>query len=154
MPDVTPRLKTVTAKRKTKRRPRVVCSIRGCKRPPKTAGMCRTHAVERADKLFSGLIRSHGGCQSGRDSHLGVLQCAHGFSRSYKAVRWDERNAWSLCAGCHVYFTHHPLEWDEWMLDRMGFETYWSVRTLALSHEVPDLADVIASLDDLTERMA
>lgn len=64
-----------------------------------------------ADILFSKLIRSRGECESDRGTHSGSLQCAHIISRSYKSIRTYEKNALCLCQGCHVYFTHHPLEW-------------------------------------------
>lgn len=143
--DVTPRLKVVGAPKKV-RKPKVVCSVRGCKRPPKVEGMCKTHATEEADRLFSLAVRSVGTCQSGRSTHKGNHQCAHGFSRSYKAVRWNRRNAWCFCAGCHIYYTHKPIEFDLWMLDRLGVELYTELRTLALTHRTPDLAVILSEL--------
>lgn len=81
-----------------------------------------THSqlVKKADVLFSQIVRSVGHCESGRTNHAGPLQCAHGFSRRYEATRWTRSNAWCLCAGCHVFFTHRPLEWEEWMKERLG----------------------------------
>ena len=99
----------------------------------------------RADRLFSLAVRSVGHCQSGRPEHKGPLQCAHGFSRRYLATRWDRRNAWALCAGCHVYYTHRPLEWDEWMRYRMGF-AYPEVRALALGGKA-DIRGVLEGLE-------
>lgn len=122
------------------------CRIQRCKRRPSVDGLCKTHAVEEADKLFSLAVRSVGRCESGRDTHLGNLQCAHGFSRSYKAIRWDRRNAWSFCAGCHTYYTHHPIEWDLFMMDRLGVTVYCDLRDLALTHRMPDLEVVLAEL--------
>lgn len=71
----------------------------------------RQRWMKRADDAFSKYIRSRGYCQSDRTSHAGNLQCAHIVPRTYKTVRTDERNALCLCAGCHTYFTHRPLEW-------------------------------------------
>lgn len=122
------------------------CSRQRCKRPLYAQGLCKTHLREECDRRFSLLIRNRGRCQSNRANHAGDLQCAHGFSRSYKAIRWDTRNAWALCAGCHTYFTHHPIEWDLWMLDRLGVETYGELRELALTHRMPDLEVVLMEL--------
>ena len=122
------------------------CRINRCKRRPSVDGLCKTHAVLEADRLFSLAVRAVGRCESGRETHLGNLQCAHGFSRSYKAVRWDRRNAWSFCAGCHVFYTHKPIEFDLWMLDRLGIELYGELRELALTHRTPDLELVLAEL--------
>lgn len=97
----------------------------------------------KADTIFSLIIRAPGYCAE-CGSHY-RLQCAHGFSRRYRNVRWDERNAWCLCSACHMRFTHRPLEWDEWMLDRMG-ASYEVVRRLALSGEKPDVVVVLELL--------
>jgi hypothetical protein len=109
------------------------------KKPNKTA------QLRKADSLFSKLIRSRGRCE-----HCGSgdwLQCAHGFSRRYRAVRFDERNAWVLCRSCHVFYTHRPLEWDGWMRDRMGVELYEEIRALALTGPNPDLGAEILRLE-------
>ena len=93
MGDVTPIVKTGRKKGRKKSGPLVKC-----------------------DTLFGQIVRSTGVCAGrceGKPS--GVLQCAHGFSRRYRATRWDERNAWCLCQGCHLYWTLRPLEWDDWM---------------------------------------
>lgn len=122
-----------------------VCRIHKCKRAPSVDGMCKTHAIAEADRLFSLAVRSVGRCEAS-GAHKGNLQCAHGFSRSYKAVRWDRRNAWCLCAGHHTFYTHHPIEWDLFLLDNMGLEQYHQVRKTALTHVTPDLELVLAEL--------
>ncbi len=122
------------------------CRIQRCKFPPRVDGLCKKHTVMECDRLFSLAVRAPGGCESGRPEHKGNLQCAHGFSRSYKAVRWDPRNAFPLCGGCHTFYTLHPIEWDLWMLDRLGIELYGELRELALTHRTPDLELVLAEL--------
>lgn len=109
----------------------------------------RTQQVNRADRLFSLIVRSAGFCVGcGKTSDL---QCAHGFSRRHRATRWDFRNAFPLCRGCHVYWTHRPLEWDEWLRERWGDDQYWDLRRLALSDRRPDLDGL---LEDLSVRWA
>ncbi len=125
------------------------CTKNRCKRPGTEAGMCKTHLKQECDRLFSLIVRSRGGCESGRPNHAGNLQCAHGFSRRYLRTRWNTDNAWALCAGCHTFFTARPLEWDDWMLDRMGFESYWVLRPLAMS---TDKTDLVSTYDDLVLR--
>lgn len=108
-----------------------------------------------ADRLFSLIIRGRGKCESGRLArHSGVLQCAHGFSRRYRAVRWDQRQCWSLCAACHMYFTHHPIEWDLWMRETLGEELYEEIRATALAGVMPDLAELVAELKQEAIRAA
>lgn len=128
------------------------CSIGRCKgRKVPGLSWCNKHTVKKCDEIFSRIIRAEGRCVAEyfRDravAHNGNLQCAHGFSRSYKAVRWDRRNAFCLCAAHHTYYTHHPIEWDLWLLDRWGIETYAEIRDLALTHRTPDLELVLAEL--------
>lgn len=126
------------------------CTRQRCARPLYDRGMCKTHLKDECDRLFGLMVRSRAKCESGRDKHKGVLQCAHGFSRRYLPTRWDEANAWSLCAGCHIYFTARPLEWDDWMLDQLGHEAYWLLRAEALRTDIK--TDLIATYDRLVER--
>lgn len=113
------------------------------KKPTKTA------LKKKADTLFSLYIRARDGmCQ--RCGSSDRLQCAHGFSRRYLGTRWDEENAWALCAGCHVYWTHRPLEWDETMLLWLGVDRYAALRKRALTITQPDYDLVIA---ELTEKL-
>jgi hypothetical protein len=107
--------------------------------------MCKTHAVEQADRLFSLLVREVGHCEA-VGPHSGNLQCAHGFSRRYKNVRYNRLNAFCLCAGHHTFYTHRPLEWDDWFLERVGYEVYWDLRMQALSTTKPDLEAVLNEL--------
>lgn len=114
------------------------------KKPKKRA---KRDYSKQCDVLFSQVVRARAKCESGRlVRHSGVLQCAHGFSRRYRAVRWDPRNAFCFCAACHVYFTHHPIEWDLWLRETWGEEQYDEIRALALAGEKPDLQDLLAVL--------
>lgn len=89
--------------------------------------------MKRADTAFSQHIRSRGVCESDRDTHKGNLQCAHIISRSYRVIRTDQRNALCICAGCHTYFTHRPLEWRRF-IDRT-YPGLWDELThLALTY--------------------
>ena len=77
----------------------------------------RSNYMKQADASFSKWIRARDGqCQAkdGRDCS-GNLQCAHLISRSYKAIRTNPDNAVALCQGHHVFYTHRPLEWREWV---------------------------------------
>ena len=71
-------------------------------------------AKAKADRLFSLIIRARGHCEScGSTSNL---QCAHIVSRRYSHTRCDQRNAFCLCAKCHMHFTDHPVEFAEFVL--------------------------------------
>jgi hypothetical protein len=101
----------------------------------------------KADALAGALVRARGACESGRPEHSGPLQWAHGVSRSYRAVRWDLRNGFCLCAGCHAFFTYRPLEWTEWMIQRLGQSVYDDLRRRALAGKKRPMDEVIAELE-------
>ena len=124
------------------------CSKRGCKYvASQPSGLCRKHLKAECDRLFSLHIRNRGACESGRPNHAGGLQCAHGFSRRYLGVRWNESNAWALCAGCHTFYTHHPIEWDDWLADKWGLAFYSAMKGMALQTTVKvDLEGVYQEL--------
>lgn len=113
---------------------------RGKRRP-------RQKLVDDCDKMFGALVRADGQCL--RCGKRDKLQCAHGFSRRYRSTRWDFRNAFCLCQGCHLYFTMRPLEWDDWLISRWGQARYDLMRARALSTDKPDM-DLIAKV--LTEQ--
>lgn len=52
------------------------------------------------------------------------LQCAHIVSRTYSATRTDLRNAFCLCAGCHLHFTYAPVEFAKYLKGRELEELY------------------------------
>ena len=86
---------------------------------PKPKKFNRTKAKRKLDKLFSLKIRSLGYCNlNGWDTiHCGgPLQTLHIIGRGNLFLRWDERNAICGCAGHHVYYTYHPEEWRQLML--------------------------------------
>lgn len=108
--------------------------------------------MKACDELFGRIIRARGRCEVCGTPH--DLQCAHGFSRRYRAVRWDERNAFALCRGCHLKYTVRPLEWDEWLLDRWGAVLYEEMRRLALHGRNPNLKEEAARLRARVEEAA
>jgi 5-methylcytosine-specific restriction endonuclease McrA len=85
---------------------------------------------EQLDKWFSLLVRSVGSCQACGSTER--LQCAHVVSRRYLSVRYDFDNAMCLCSSCHMRFTHRPLEWEEFVIERMGAEPFAALKRRAL----------------------
>lgn len=90
------------------------------------------------DRLFSQVVRLKGCCEN--CGSTSSLQCAHGFSRRYRPTRWLHINAFCLCAKCHVYYTHHPIEWDDWLREQWPDGLYETVREKAMSGERIDRA--------------
>ena len=83
------------------------------------------------DTMFSEVIRRRalfrvGGCERclSPKASWRELQCSHHHGRSSKCVRWDVDNAAGLCAGCHMYLEHHPLEHVEFFRSYLGSEAY------------------------------
>lgn len=77
---------------------------------------------------------------------LDYLQCAHLYSRSYKQIRHNPDNAVALCRGDHVYFTHHPIEWTDFIESK--FPGRWrALRKKALDyHKKIDYKEIILNL--------
>lgn len=101
---------------------------------------------KKADTLFSKQVRAAGRCHlCPKTEHL---QCAHGFSRRYLATRWDERNAFCLCRGCHLKFTVRPIEWDDFLRKEWGPHLYEELRALARSSFIPDYEAIIQELKE------
>ena len=119
------------AKRPRKPRPRLRKRRKGSK-----AALARE-----ADKLWSLIVRAKRYCEGEPSGPAcsGSLQAAHGFSRRYRNTRWLLVNGFALCAAHHVYWTHRPLEWLEWLTDEWGFSVYEELRRLALSPTPPNI---------------
>lgn len=74
----------------------------------------------KADSLFSKATRSIGYCQAEGKTKIrcgGGLQTAHITTRSVTYLRYSPMNVLCLCAGHHRFWTNHPLEWMEFILE-------------------------------------
>lgn len=123
-------------------------SARGTQRKP-----TRTSQKKKADDLFRKIIRSRGHCEAAGWDRLrcgGVLQTAHIVPRRYLSVRWDEENAYCMCAAHHTYFTYFPLAWERFRDSRLG-AFYLVLRARAEAADGPP--DYAAVLERLTARM-
>ena len=103
--------------------------------------------VKEADRLFSKYVRLRDGrCRLCGETQ--GLQCAHLFSRRYRATRWDVRNAWALDARCHMKWTHDPLGWDDLLRQHLGGE-YEVLKTMAQGRGKADMALLLPYLRGL-----
>lgn len=103
-----------------------------------------------ADALCGEIVRSRGYCEVPRftkSNCKGNLQWAHIFSRSYYQIRWDPNNALCMCAGHHMYFTQHPIEWEELVKRMIGEENYQALRKMALDYKKIDYGDIMYELN-------
>jgi hypothetical protein len=113
----------------------------------------------RCDALWSKLVRaSNGGrCKlQGLDRVRcgGVLQAAHCFGRGHHSVRHELWNGVPLCAGHHVYMTHHPEEWQMALRALWGDESYASRWMAASRIGKPDYAAIEAELQEALRALA
>lgn len=101
-------------------------------------GKKKRHALKQRDldAMFSEIIRSRGRCELCGSRER--LQCAHLISRAYRATRWDEDNAWCLCAADHTRYTHRPVEWAILLEQRLGERGVQKLRSRALQYGRPD----------------
>ena len=131
----------------------VVSRQKSGKKPPKTP--TKTALLKKCDDTFSLIVRSTGECVT-CGTGFG-LQASHGFSRSYRSIRWDPRNVFAQCRSDHKYYTHRPIEWTLWLQNRWGMPLYEELRDMALHAPNPDLTETLARLRaelDLIERNA
>ena len=102
--------------------------------PPPKKKRRKTNWMHQADTAFSKWVRSRDGECQADPPHAGYLQCAHIHTRSYKSIRTHPDNATTLCAKHHVFYTHRPLEWNNWVEAR--WPGRWDeLKTQALKYE-------------------
>lgn len=75
-----------------------------------------------ADDLWSVWVRaSHDGCEMcEKPLDPVLLQCAHGYSREDRIIRFDPDNTFALCSACHRRHTPSRQPWYDWMRARLG----------------------------------
>lgn len=101
------------------------------------------------DAAFSLWVRSIGVCEAAGEGNgcKGNLQCAHVLTRGYSAIRWFPGNALSLCAGHHVFYTHRPVSWEEFIVAKLGQAHWDELRVLARTPvAVPDYRELLAEI--------
>src|SRR3990167_9446493 len=81
---------------------------------------------DKRDAIFSLLIRERSswlcercGKQFSREDGQG-LHCSHFISRRHRSTRWHPDNAAAHCFSCHQYLGEHPLEFAEWIKQRLA----------------------------------
>lgn len=108
------------------------CANQRCKKRAEIAGLCVSHAEQRADRLFSRWVRdTDGRCTAAgvlAGECKGILQAAHIVGRRNYSVRFcvSPRNVWSLCAAHHYTVDQHGQEHAKyrWALAVLGADDY------------------------------
>lgn len=127
-------------------------------RPRKQRKGSRAALKRRCDKLWSLLIRaSNGGrCRLAGKVPIrcgGVLQAAHCFGRGYNGVRHELWNGWPICAGKHVWYTHHPEAWNALLRAEWGDAVYESRYAQAIAIAKPDYVAIEAELNEAARQV-
>lgn len=142
-------LKRTTPLRRRPARQRVVaiaCVKRGCKRrPARGTDLCKTHARQECDRLFSLLVRAK---NAGLCIRCGkpATDTSHVLSRRYLPVRWMLLNAELMCRGCHHWQHMHPIENELELAARIGPDTLAVLKEIALRGDRPNYPVILASL--------
>lgn len=110
------------------------------------------------DKMVGAIIRSKGICEnprciSVRNNKLPILQWAHIISRRYLNTRWDLDNAFCLCHACHFFFTSHPVEWENFVVEKIGEERYSDLKVRALENRKLDYFSMYQEISILYDKM-
>lgn len=105
----------------------------------------------KCDILFSKHIRSIGYCESCFKKSGVQLQCAHINSRRFSATRTLLMNAFSLCAGCHRYYTDYPREFSKFITGTWAQEHYDQVFQLSRTNTKMNWTEQLAYLKQLTK---
>lgn len=117
---------------------------------------------DKKDKVFSDLVRGRAGwcCEFCHTYYLEGdrrgLECSHIVTRSRKGTRWHPSNAFSLCTGHHAYFTGRPLEFTEWVHEKIGREKADEITALSrqtFKTNKPILEDIYKNLKAEWQRM-
>lgn len=69
------------------------------------------------------------------------LQWCHVHTRRIRSLRWRLENSLLLCAGCHLWWHHHPLESAGWFEDTYPEEAE-TLSLLRQTKQKPDLAAI------------
>lgn len=96
------------------------------------------------DKLFSEKVRSRGSCQ--RCSSTLNLQTAHIYTRKYLKTRWDPQNALCFCAGCHRWAHDRPLDFAEFVKEKIGTKEYNELRAKAQKLGKVDMEKILEEM--------
>lgn len=74
------------------------------------------------------------------------LQWHHVYSRRYLSLRWEALNLIALCAGCHLWWHHNPLDAAAWFAERFGESRVRRLRLIMGTRKRTDLPGLLESL--------
>src|SRR3990170_3416218 len=99
-----------------------------------------------ADRLCSKIIRAKGFCE--RCGSRYRLEAAHIISRGHHATRYDLDNFLCLCHTCHQFYTEHSLEFEAFVISKIGEAHYQELKTRAIDYKTINYKEVIRRLQE------
>jgi hypothetical protein len=115
-----------------------------------------------ADALWSECVRARDRqCRrcglAGRPNHRGLrvigLEAAHILRRGLGHTRTDERNGLALCSVDAKFFTEHPLEWEPFVIDQIGYDLLRTLRLKARNTAHVDWDAEVSRLTQIHDRL-
>lgn len=109
-----------------------------------------------ADDLWSVWVRAYyPGCLVCRIHYAPAeLQCAHGWSRSEKATRFEPNNTFAACPSCHRRHTPPGPAWYAWMREHLGDSKYERIEFMARAGGKLRESDLRLVILDAQQRIA
>jgi len=118
--------------------------------------MKQSTAKNKATALHSKLVRARGTCAAlywhGHECS-GKLETAHIISRTYSHTRVRLDNSFCLCTKAHMRFTHWPLEFAEFVFDKIGILKYQELTDLAGMEGKVDWVAELEQLQGIADRV-
>ena len=74
------------------------------------------------DALCRLVVLARDGHRCRRCGATNRLQWCHIYSRRYQSLRWHTLNSMMLCAGCHLWQHHNPIEGGRFFESELGRE--------------------------------
>lgn len=107
----------------------------------------------KATKLHAEITRMYGECEKCGKSNGVQLQCAHIQGRKASATRTALFNAFCLCAGCHFYFTDHPLDFSRFVTGTWAQEYREDLMTLSNTNTKMNWSERLSFLKDIKKQI-
>lgn len=102
--------------------------------------------IKKADELFSNFICASGKCHVCK--YVGKVEPHHIVPRTYKLLRWDKWNGMPLCRDCHRWFTDHPGECEEYLMNTDNDRYQYLMSKKSIVYDVRSLAqEAISELE-------
>lgn len=99
--------------------------------------------IRRMDTYVREQVRKRGCCQKcGSHSYL---QTSHIYSRRYMNLRFRPENVHLLCAKCHLWWHHKPVEAIEWAHVFMGEQNMDALKVMSRTTGKGLTPDIIKS---------